>query len=205
MLVEAPRYFFVDRVEAQREISGQHGRRVALRRIVRIRHGTGAGAILRAPLMGAGRALRQLPLVAEQVLEEVVAPPSRRSGPGHFQAARDGVTTLTRAEPAGPAEAPRHDIGAFRLRAHERGIARTVSLAEAVTAGDKCHRFLVIHRHAAEGLADVAGSRERIGLAVRALGIDVDAAPLHSAERPLEIAAGTVALIRQPLPLRAPV
>src|SRR5437879_13821991 len=74
MLVEAPRNLLVDRVEPQREVGGQHGRRVTLRRVVGVRHGTGARATLRLPLVRTGRAFRQLPFIAEQVAEEVVAP-----------------------------------------------------------------------------------------------------------------------------------
>ena len=49
----------------------------------------------RLPLLGAGRALGQLPFVLEQVLEEVVAPLGRRLAPGHFRAAGDGVGAET--------------------------------------------------------------------------------------------------------------
>ncbi len=55
MLVEAPRNLFVSRVEPQGEVSGQHGRRVTFRRVVRIWYGT--GALLRPPLLRTGRAL----------------------------------------------------------------------------------------------------------------------------------------------------
>ena len=51
----------------------------------------------------------------------------------------------------------------------KRGIARAVGLAEGVAAGDQGDGLLVVHRHAGEGLADVAGRGERIGVAVRAL------------------------------------
>ncbi len=78
VLVEAPRDLFVGRVEPQREVRGQHGRRVTLRRVVGVRHRACARAVLRLPLMRAGRALGQFPFVAEQVLEEVVAPLRRR-------------------------------------------------------------------------------------------------------------------------------
>src|ERR1700737_3242876 len=60
---------------------------------------------LRFPLMRAGRALRQLPVEAEQVLEVVVAPLRGRAGPRDFQAAGDGVTARALPEGAPPAEA----------------------------------------------------------------------------------------------------
>ena len=90
---------------------------MALRRVVRIRNRAGARAVLRRPLMRAGRALGQLPFVAEQVLEEVVAPLRRRRGPGDFQAAGDRVTAVAGAEAVLPAEALLLDVGAFGLGA----------------------------------------------------------------------------------------
>ena len=41
---------------------------------------------------------------------------------------------------------------------------RTVGLAERVAAGDERHRLLVVHRHAAERLADVPRRGNGIGL-----------------------------------------
>src|SRR5260221_10048861 len=111
--------------------------------------------MLRLPLMRAGRALGQLPFVAEQVPEEVVAPPRRGRGPDDLQAAADRVAPSARAEFAAPAEALLLDAGGLRLRPHQRGIAGTVGLAEGVTAGDQRDGFFVVHRHAGEGLADV--------------------------------------------------
>ena len=66
--------------------------------------------------------------------------------------------------------------------------AGAVGLAEGVAAGDQRDGLLVVHRHAAEGLADVAGRGERIGIAVRAFGVDVDQAHLHGGQRILEVA-----------------
>ena len=109
------------------------------------------------PLLGAGRALGQLPFVLEQVVEEVVAPLRRRLRPGHFRAAGDGVGADTRSVLALPAEALILDRGAFRLGADQRRIAGAVGLAEGVTAGDQRHGLFVVHRHAEEGFADVLG------------------------------------------------
>src|SRR5436853_7673942 len=98
MLVEAPRNLFVSRVEPQGEISGEHGWRLTLRRIVRIRHRTLAGAIFRCPLVRTRWTLRQFPLVAEQVSKEVVAPLRWSRGPNDFQTAANGVSTKTSAK-----------------------------------------------------------------------------------------------------------
>src|ERR1017187_1287877 len=66
--------------------------------------------------------------------------------------------------------------------------AGAVSLAEGVAASNERHRLLVIHRHAGEGLADVPRRSDRIGVAVRTLGIDVDQAHLHCGEGILQVA-----------------
>ena len=76
----------VDRVHPQREVRREHHRGVLLRRIVSIRHGARCRCVLGRPLVRAGGALRQLPLVAEQVVEEVVVPLGRVGGPCAFQA-----------------------------------------------------------------------------------------------------------------------
>ena len=80
-----------------------------------------------------------------------------------------------------------------------------MGLAEGVTAGDQRHGLFVVHRHAGEGLADVARRGERIGVAVRAFRIDVDQAHLHGAERLRQFALAAVALVAQPGAFRAPV
>src|SRR5271165_4630875 len=84
MLKEATRDLLVLRVQAQREVGGEHGRRTSLRWIERIRNRVGAGIALGLPLVRAGRALGQLPFVAEQVPEEVAAPCGRRLRPDDF-------------------------------------------------------------------------------------------------------------------------
>jgi hypothetical protein len=80
-----------------------------------------------------------------------------------------------------------------------------VGLAEGVATGDQRDGLLVVHRHAREGLADVAGGGERIGVAARALGVDVDEAHLHGGQRVGQLAVTAVALIGQPGALAAPV
>src|SRR5690606_41137241 len=57
-----------------------------------------------------------------------------------------------------------------------------------VTAGDERDSFLVVHGHAAEGVANIAGGSDGIGVAVGAFRIDVDQAHLHGRERVFEIA-----------------
>ena len=185
----------------ERAAGGQHGRRVMLRRVVGIRHCTGTRATLRLPLVRTSRALRQLPFVAEQVLEEVVAPLRRRAGPGNFQAAGDRVTTFACAKAALPAKALLLYAGSFRHRTHQCHIAGAVGFAEGVTASDERNRLFVVHRHAREGLADIPRRCDRIRIAVRAFRIDVDQTHLHGSERVFEIAVAGVALVSEPLVL----
>src|SRR4029077_8247005 len=115
-----------------------------------------------------GRALRQLPLEAEQVFEEVVAPLGRRRRPRALQAAGGRVAALAGAEAVAPAEALRLELAGLRLLAHIRGRCGAVRLAEAVAAGDQGNGLFVVHRHASEGVANVARGSDRVGLAVRA-------------------------------------
>ena len=96
VLVEAPRDLLVGRIEPQREVRRQHRRRDLLRRVVGVRDRAFTGAVLRLPLLRASRTRGQLPLVLEEVLEEVVAPLGRRRGPGDLETARDGVGSRCR-------------------------------------------------------------------------------------------------------------
>ena len=93
----------------------------------------------------------------------------------------------------------------FWLGANQLRIAGAVGLAKGVTAGNQRDRFLIVHRHAGKGLADIARRGDRIGVAVWPFGIDVDEAHLHRAERLLQITVAAVALIGQPLAFGTPV
>ena len=161
--------------------------------------------MLRYPLVRAGRALGQLPIVAEQVPEEVAAPLRWRRGPGDFQAAGDRVTSLARAKAALPAQALLLDAGGFRLWAYQGGIASAVGFAKGMAAGNQRDRFFVVHRHAGEGLADIPGGGERIRIAVRPFRVHIDQAHLHGGEGILEFPVAAVALVAQPLALGSPV
>ncbi|MET3220545.1 hypothetical protein ABIF35_001332 [Bradyrhizobium japonicum] len=196
VLQEAPRDLLIGRIEAQREIGGQHRRPVLLRLVEGV--GNDRLGTLGRPLVRAARALRQLPFVLEQVPEEVVAPLRRRRRPRHLETAGDGVARQARSVLALPAETLILERARFRLRSDQRRIARTMGLAEGMTAGDQRDGFLVVHRHAEEGLADVLCRGDRVRLAVRAFRIDVDEAHLHRAERLGELAFAAVALIAQP-------
>src|SRR3546814_19944083 len=77
---------------------------MVLGRVVRFRDRARAVPVLGRPLVRSGGALRQLPLVVEEILEEVVAPLRRRRRPRHLDAAGDRVATLAGAVRADPAE-----------------------------------------------------------------------------------------------------
>src|ERR1700677_1242779 len=168
---------------------------MALRRVVGVGDGTLPRAVLRLPLVGARRALGQLPLVAVQGLEEAVVPTHRGSRPRDLETARDRVAALAAAEGALPAKALLLDRGALGIGADVVLRARAVRLAEGVTTRDQGDRLLVVHRHPAERLADVAGRGERVRVTVRALRVDVDEAPLDGAERLLQLTVAAVALV----------
>ena len=80
-----------------------------------------------------------------------------------------------------------------------------MGLAERVTAGDQGDGFLIVHGHARKGLTDVPGRGQWVGVAVRALRIDVDQAHLDGGQGCLQVAVAAVALIGQPLAFGTPV
>ena len=202
VLEEAPRDRLVDGVEPQGEVAGEHRRLAG--QLAGLRVGDDVRGVLGDPLLRARRALGQLPLEAEEVLEEVVAPPRRRLGPGDLEAAGDRVPALAGAEAVLPAQALLLERGRLRLGAEVVGGRRAVGLAEGVAAGDEGDGLLVVHRHAAEGLPDVPGRGERVGVAVRPLRVDVDQAHLDGAELRGEVPLAAVALVAEPGVLRAP-
>src|SRR5579871_1204626 len=117
MFEEALRNRPVDRVHPQRKVGGEHAGSYLLRRIVRRWNRARSTAVLGRPLVRARRTLGQLPLIAVEILEIVVAPLHRRRGPRHFNAAGDRVRAFARAEAVLPAEALLLDRSALGLRA----------------------------------------------------------------------------------------
>src|ERR1700722_2480999 len=187
MLEKAPRDLLVHRIEPQREVGRQHRRADLLRRIMCVRNSAGAAAVLRSPLVGAGRALGQLPFVTKQVLEEFNAPPGGCAGPGYFEATGDGISRPTCTVTALPTEALCLEIAAFGLCANVRSRTRAVRLAEGVAASDQRDSLLVIHSHAAEGVTNVPCGSHRVRLALRAFRVHVDETHLHGCERIREV------------------
>ena len=202
VLVEAARDLLVLGIHAKCEVGGEHRGLALVGRAVRV--GDGRLGVLRHPLVGAGRALLELPLVAEEVVVEAVAPLGRGAGPGDLEAGRDRVGTLARAVGALPAQPLPDDRAALRLQSDVVAGRGAVGLAERVAAGDQGDGLLVVHRHPLERLADVVGSLERVGLAVGALGVDVDEPHLDRTQRVGELAFTAVALVAEPGVLRSP-
>ena len=140
-----------------------------------------------------------------EVVEVAVRPLGRGRRPRALQTAGDRVAGVAGAVRAGPAEPLLLDRRALRLRSDvPLRACRAVCLAERVAARDQRDRLLVVHRHAAERLADVPGGGERIGLALRSLRVHVDQAHLHRGQRLLQVAVALVALRGEPLALRSP-
>ena len=74
-----------------------------------------------------------------------------------------------------------------------------------MAACDQRNGLFVVHGHAAKRFADVTAGPDRVGVAVRAFGVDVDEAHLHGAERRFELAVTAVPLVVEPHVLGAPV
>ena len=173
---------------------------------MRIRHGPLASAVLGLPLVRAGRALGQLPLVAKQGVEVAVVPSYRGRGPSAFEATGDGVNTLAAAESVCPAKALFSDVSAFWLGSDILlRICCTVGFTKGMAARTKGHGFLVIHGHARKGLANIPRRSDRIRVAVGPLRIDVDQTHLNGGQGTFELTVAGVALIAQPSVFRTPI
>ncbi len=206
VLEEAPGDRFVDRVHPQCEVRRQHDWGVPLRRVVSVRHRVRRRGIRRNPLPCAGRALHQIPVVAEQCLEETVVPRHRGGCPGALQPAGDRVVALAAAEGVLPAEALLLDARAFGFATDVLvRVGGTMGLAEGVPARDEGDGLLVVHGHARERLANVPRGGKRTRHAVGPLGIHVDQTHLHRPERIGELPVTAVALVPEPGVLRPPV
>ena len=204
VLVEAPGDRLVDRVRLQRQVRREHHRRVPLRGVVRVRHRALGLGIRGRPLLGARRAGRELVVVLEQVLQVPVVPLDRLVGPRTLQPTGERVGARAGLEAVLPAQALVLHRAALGLRSQVLRIDGAVALAERVAADDERHRLLVVHGHAGERLADVACGRQRVRVAVRTLGVDVDETHLHGAERAGQLPVTAVALVAEPGVLGTP-
>ena len=113
---------------------------------------------------------------------------------------------MPRAVVAHPAQALRFQRRAFRIRTLVGFRGGAMGLAEGVAAGDQGDGLLVVHRHAAEGGADVLGGGHVVAARVRAFRVDVDQAHVGGAERLIQLAVAAEALVdAQPRDLLTPV
>ena len=80
-----------------------------------------------------------------------------------------------------------------------------MAFAEGVAARDQRDGFLIVHRHAGEGFANVATGGDWIRRAVRAFRVDVDQAHLNGAEGRFKLTVAGVALIAEPFGFGPPV
>ena len=165
-----------------------------------------ADSVLGRPLVGAGGTLGEFPFIAEQVLKVVVVPLDGVGGPCALEPAGERVVAFAGAKGILPAEALLFDGGSLRFGTDILDLlGSAMGFAERVSAGDQGHRLLIIHRHAAEGLADIPCRRDGIRLSIGPFRIHVNQAHLNRGERILEVAIAAVALVGQPLALRPPV
>ena len=198
------------RVHLQRHVGGGHHRRHALAGVARIGcHVFGIG-VDRRPLLRAGRAVHQLEVILEQDAEVVVAPRGRIVRPAAFDPRGGDVASGDFFAVGQPAEALQFERLAFGRTAEGAGRSRAVGLAEGVAASGERNGFLVVHRHPRERLTHVTRALERIGVAARSFGIDVDQPHLDRSERVFDFGpvswadAGGNAFV-DPLLLGAPV
>src|ERR1035437_4982589 len=86
-----PGNLLVARVKSQSEVRRQYGHRVLLGGIVRIRHRALRSSALGLPLLSSSRALRQLPVILEQIVQILNVPLRRVRRPRAFQATGDRI------------------------------------------------------------------------------------------------------------------
>ena len=195
VVLEVARDLLVGRIHAHGHVGRAHHQLFLAARVVGRRRHVFFLQALGLPLLRTGRALGQLPVVLEQHVEVSHVPLGRRRRPGAFQAAGDGVAGHAGLVAVGPAEALVFDVGAFRLDLHQPGVTGTVRLAEGVATGGQRDRLVVVHGHAREGVADVAGRKQRIRVAVRAFRVHVDKAHLHGGQRVGQVAFAGIAAV----------
>lgn len=104
VLAETTGDLLVGLVESEREVSCQYGQRMLLRQVKGDRNRAFTKTAFRLPLQSTSRTHGQLPLVAEEVREENVAPLGARLGPSYFEATGDGVAAGAAATAALPAK-----------------------------------------------------------------------------------------------------
>ena len=148
-----------------------------------------SATVFRGPLSRTSRAFNLLPLVVKQVVEEVIVPLGRLSGPSTFQPTGNRVVCVSGSVTVDPAKPLVLQRSAFRLGTDVLiRIGGTVSFTEGMATSDQGNGFFVVHCHTAERVTNIKRSLERIGVSVGAFWVDVDQTHLHGTERIFEFA-----------------
>ena len=117
------------------------------------------------------------------------------SGPGAFDTAGHGVAADATAGMVVPAQPLFFQISRLGSGPQVGSAAIAVRFADGVAASGQGDGFLVVHRHAGEGDADIVRSLERIGLAVHAFRIDIDEAHHNGGEWIFQVTFAGVAAV----------
>ena len=126
--------------------------------------------------------------------------------PGTFESAGNGVFGVTFSKGVLPSGALFFDGGTGRFGSDVfAGIGGTVCFTEGVSAGDEGHGFFIVHGHATECFADVAGRGDGVGITVGSFGVHIDQSHLYGSEWIFQIAITGIAFIAQPFFFRSPV
>ncbi|KAJ0159871.1 hypothetical protein CTA2_8973 [Colletotrichum tanaceti] len=189
----------VGRVVDQGQVAREHGGLVELGLVKGVREvGGGVDGLPLASARGAGD---KGPLVAQERLQETVAPSARQvTRSDNLESAGHRVDAVAVANAVVPSEAHLANVGTLRLGADvvcdEKSMDMiyalttshfSVRLAKGVAAANEGSGLLVVHAHAVKGDADVPGRVGRVGVAVGALGVDVDEAHVGGGQRLLEL------------------
>ena len=191
------------RCRSARSVVSMH-RGVPDRGVVRVGHRVRAGAVLRLPLLRAGRGSRRAPTRSRTGSRRSCCPRGRRGVSTHPRGRWWSCPALAAAVgvPSSPGPAPRAERPRARGRCTRPGRHR----ASCRTCGRRrcSDRLLVVHRHPTEGLPDVNG-RRRPGRGCRwAPPGSRRSGPWHGAERTGELPVAAVALVPEPGVLRSP-
>ena len=157
------------------------------------------------PNLRASGAFCQFPVIPEEKVKIAHIPLCGIRRPGTFNAAGCGVNAQAAFEIILPTEALLNNARAFRLCAHQLGIAGAMGFTKSMSTGHKRHGLFIIHGHAREGFADVIARGDGIRVAIRAFWVHVDQAHLHGRQRVFQLALATVAVVVKPALFGAPI
>mmetsp|Transcript_17185 Transcript_17185/g.29842 ORF Transcript_17185/g.29842 Transcript_17185/m.29842 type:complete len:281 (+) Transcript_17185:1015-1857(+) len=199
--------FFEFRVESQRQISGEHERRVFFVGIVRVGHRASGSTVFRTPLMRTGRRLVQLPLVLEQIRKVGVRPFRRRVRPRAFETAANRAAAVARAKRVLPAETLLLHRRAFWLGGDVLfRVGGAVALAKRVTARNQRHCLFVVHCHARERFANILCRKLWIGITIRTFWVHINQTHLNIGQWILQrLSSVAITFVLEPHSLRTPV